>query len=208
MGVSVVVLAGGRSSRFGSPKLEAVLDGRPILEHVVELARSLSDDVVVAVSASGDATLSLPEGVRAVRDPEAFGGPLAGLASALDAVDREIAIVLAGDMPRLAVQLVEPMLITFVTYPDVDIVVLERDGQARPLPLVARSETVRGAARALLDGTGEHSLRALLAAVNTRSIDEAHWRRLDPTRDALADVDRPEDLAALEVRDPDWSEAG
>ena len=207
-GVSVVVLAGGASTRFGSSKLEAVLDGRPLLDHVLELARRLSDDVVVAV-APGAHPLALQAGVRAVEDPDAFGGPLVGIASAHDVVDGQIAIVLGGDMPRLGIEIVEPMLLTLVTYPDVDAVVLEQDGATRPLPMVVRTEPARAAARELLAGeTGaspadtttdrfRRSLRALLSRLRTRPIPEEHWTALDPARTALADVDRPEDLEVL-----------
>jgi molybdopterin-guanine dinucleotide biosynthesis protein A len=205
LGVSVIVLAGGRSSRFGAPKLEAFLDGRPLLEHAVDLARALSDDVVVALPGGPDTggpelAPPAPAGVRLVRDREAFGGPLVGLARALEAVDRPIAIVLAGDMPRLGVPIVEPMLIVLGSYADVDAVALERDGGPRPLPLVVRAAPAQEAAAGILAGTGERSLRALLGALRTRVIDEAHWQPLDPDGDALADVDRPSDLDALGPR--------
>jgi molybdopterin-guanine dinucleotide biosynthesis protein A len=201
MGVSVVVLAGGRSSRFGSPKLEATLDGRPLLDHVLELARAISDDVVVAGSGSGAAAGSSEPVGRTVRDPEAFGGPLVGLASALEAVDRAVVVVLAGDMPRMGIEILQPMLIVLGQDEQIDAVVLERDGEPRPLPLVLRTEPARSAAKAIREGSGERSLRALVAALHTNVIDEAHWRPLDPTGQALADIDRPADLAALENRD-------
>jgi len=200
MGVSVVVLAGGRSSRFSSPKLEAILAGRPLLDHVLELARAVSDDVVVAGSGAGPAGPSL-DGVRAVVDPDAFGGPLVGLASALQVVDRAVVVVLAGDMPRLAIEILQPMLIVLGQHDQVDAVVLERDGAPRPLPLVLRTEPARRSAETIVAGSGERSLRALVGALRTHVIDEAHWRPLDATGQALADVDRPSDLEALEITD-------
>lgn len=205
LGVSVIVLAGGRSSRFGSPKLEATLAGRPLLAHVLDLARSLSDDIVVTLppEAAGGASaeVALPADLRTVRDREAFGGPLVGLASALDAVDRSIVVVLGGDMPRLTVPIMEPMLIVLGSSAHVDAVVLDSAGAPRPLPLVARTGAAREAARAILAAGGERSLRALVEAMRMHVIDEPHWRALDPTGDALADVDRPSDLDALARRD-------
>jgi molybdopterin-guanine dinucleotide biosynthesis protein A len=198
LGISVIVLAGGRSSRFGSPKLEATLEGRPLLDHVLDVARQLSDDVVVALPGPAPEAPALPKGVRTSRDGEAFGGPLVGLVSALGTVDRSIVVVLGGDMPRISVAIVQPMVIVLGSYADVDAVVLERDDAPRPLPLVIRTEAAQGAARGILEGSGERSLRALLGSLRTRAIEEAHWRALDPRGDALADVDRPEDLAALE----------
>ena len=48
--IGAVVLAAGAGSRFGGGKLLAPLDGRPILQHVMDrLAASGIEDVVVVV---------------------------------------------------------------------------------------------------------------------------------------------------------------
>lgn len=70
------ILAGGRSSRFGSDKALAEIDGRPMLEHVAERLRAQCDALVVAGR-------DWP-GLRRVDDrPEPGLGPLGGLAGAL-----------------------------------------------------------------------------------------------------------------------------
>ena len=52
MTIAAVVLAAGASSRFGSPKALARLDGRPILEHVLDAVREAGIHEVVVLRAS------------------------------------------------------------------------------------------------------------------------------------------------------------
>ena len=65
------VLAGGRSSRFGSDKALAMLDGRSLLDHAVAALRPHCDAVIVV-------------GRGEIADwPRADMGPLGGIAGAL-----------------------------------------------------------------------------------------------------------------------------
>ena len=48
--VVAIVLAGGASSRFGSDKLAAELDGRPLLHHALEAVAEVAGRIIVVVS--------------------------------------------------------------------------------------------------------------------------------------------------------------
>ena len=94
-GVLGAVLAGGRSRRFGSDKAAALLDGRPLLDHVVEALLPQVDAIVVCGRHHG----SLPSLVdRPVPDL----GPLGGLNAALHhaaAHGFELVLTAGCDMP-------------------------------------------------------------------------------------------------------------
>ena len=80
-----VLLAGGQSSRMGSPKAWLAWHGRPLLSHLVDLLVSVCDHPVVVVGAPGQDLPPLhPTAVR-IDDPEEFehGGPLVGLFAGL-----------------------------------------------------------------------------------------------------------------------------
>ena len=79
--VTGLVLAGGRSSRFGRNKLAEPIDGRPLLWHAIDAVRPLVDEVLVV--AAPDSEPILPPDVRIVRDRVAFEGPLTGLLAGL-----------------------------------------------------------------------------------------------------------------------------
>lgn len=94
--VGAIVLAGGRSTRFGSDKLAVEVDGSPLLRHAVDAALEVAAHVVVV----GPAPEGLPAGVVVTREDPPYGGPYAAVVAGLDALDERAALVLllAGDL--------------------------------------------------------------------------------------------------------------
>lgn len=167
------VLAGGRSSRFGSDKALARLEGQTLLERAVALLSGWCEDVVVAGRTEAPAPC--------VADwPRAGMGPLGGIAGALRHA-RE-----AGFEAMLTL--------------GVDCAGLPEDLSARlsPAPACVESQPVIGlwpvaetlaAVEAILAGEGKHSLRALAEAVGARRV---------VLENPPANINTPADLAALE----------
>lgn len=90
------ILAGGRSSRFGSPKGLATLDGTRLVDRVASALRDVSDALLL-VANDPDAARWLP-GVPGTTDRIADAGALGGIHAALDEA-RAPVLVLAWDMP-------------------------------------------------------------------------------------------------------------
>jgi molybdopterin-guanine dinucleotide biosynthesis protein A len=188
--VTAIVLAGGRSSRFGRDKLAEPIDGRPLLEHAIEAVRPLASRILVVVAP--DAVLPVPAGIAIVHDPTPFEGPLAGLLAGLGAATHPVVLATGGDTPDLVVDVVASMLAALDSAA-VDAVVLEHDGRARPLPIVLRRKPALAAAGTLY-AQGERRLRALTDVLATHVVPEAAWRSLDPDAVTLRDIDTPADL--------------
>jgi len=188
------VLAGGRSTRFGSDKMQALYRGIPLLHHPVLRLAEVCDEVVVVLAPGADPA-DLPEGVRVVHDPTEGEGPLAGAhAGLLAAVRSDVAVIAGGDMPGLEPAVLR-LMVAAAEEGSVDAVVL-RDGDTdRPLPLVVRTWPAAEMAHALLHA-GRRSLRELARALQTTVIEERAWTALDPERRTLLDVDEPADLEA------------
>lgn len=206
--VVAIVLAGGRSSRFGSDKLASTLEGRPLLDHAILAAASVASTVLVVAAPTGTPSLpAAPDGVelRLVRDAAPFEGPLAGVATGLAAAVRATgtvptaAVIVAGDMPTLRPAVLRAMLDRLTASPDVDAVLLETGGLHRPLPAVVHTATGLAAANAAL-GSGTRSLLGWLDRLACASLPEREWRALDPAGDTLADVDRPGELRDVAFR--------
>jgi len=188
--VTALILAGGRSSRFGRDKLAEPIDGRTMLDHVVDRVRDVATDVVV-VAAAG-ASIHLPSDVEVVQDDRPFEGPLAGLGVGLRAVDPgvERVIVVGGDMPTV----VPAVLARLVAALDRrEAAMLADDTRERPLPMALRRSVASPSVDRLLDD-GERRLRALLQHLDVEVIPYETWLVDDPAGESLRDVDVPGDL--------------
>ena len=188
--VSAIVLAGGRSSRFGRDKLAEPVAGTPLLHRAVAAVRPFASELVVVVAPGADP--DLPDGVRLVHDPVAFEGPLSGLVTGLEVAREPIAIVVGGDSPSLVGAVLAAML-DRLEPPGVQAAVLEHEGRPRPLPIVVRREPALVQARELFE-SGERRLRALLGRLEVDVIPELAWRELDPDAATVRDIDTPEDV--------------
>jgi len=100
-----IVLAGGRSTRFGAEnKALATFDGRPLVDRVVGAVAEATDGTpILSVSTDTQAdrlAIALQNReVETVYDSETHAGPLAGLSAAVETADAPWLFVCACDMP-------------------------------------------------------------------------------------------------------------
>jgi molybdopterin-guanine dinucleotide biosynthesis protein A len=216
--ITAVVLAGGSSSRFGSDKLAAMLDGRPLLHHALAAVAQVADRIVVVIAPEAPVPavpVSLAHRVVFARDAVAHVGPLAGLAAGLTAGPvalpptpstppaTDVVIVVGGDMPSLVPAVLRLLAETLAAAPSLVALTIEAPGRARlpmapgraPLPMAIRPAAARSAIAAILASGGRRSLLALLESVPSSTLSSDAWRALDPAGVTLMDVDTPADLA-------------
>lgn len=140
MKVLGAVIAGGKSTRYGSPKALAEIDGERVVDRVVRALRAVVDEVVVIAN---DEALANTIGLswRSDRAPDL--GPLGGFDAALSwAVERECSGVLAVacDMPFLSSSLLS-LLLSRAASSGADAVVPESAGPRGIEPLTAYYST-------------------------------------------------------------------
>jgi len=190
--IAGIVLAGGRSSRFGSDKLLVPYHGSPLLNRAIGRVGEVSEDVIVVMSPVG-VDPRLPAGARIVRDASEGEGPLAGLhAGLLAAVRSDLAVVVAGDMPDVQPPVLRAMVLALQDEAW-DAAALGTAGGPSPLPIAVRTWPAADAVHTLLHA-GRRRLGDVLDVLDTVVIDEATWMAMDPGRRSLFDVDRPQDL--------------
>ncbi|HET9724353.1 MAG TPA: molybdenum cofactor guanylyltransferase, partial [Actinomycetota bacterium] len=137
-GVTGIVLAGGRSTRFGRDKLAEPYRGAPILHHTLRRLADVCDDLVVVI-APGAPEPDLPVGVvaRYARDALEGEGPLVGASAGLAATRTDLALLAGGDMPELSTAVVLEML-RVARESAVECVALRDGDRLRPLPSLVR----------------------------------------------------------------------
>jgi len=141
--LSGILLVGGSSSRFGSPKALAEFEGETLAERAWRLLGETCEERI-AVGRGG------------LADPGT--GPVAAIATGLRAAAHELAVVIPVDMPLLT-----PAALRALADACLDAAV----GQAGPLPCAVARRTLPAFE------TGERRLRTVLEGLDTARIELA-----------------------------------
>ncbi|NUR15400.1 MAG: molybdenum cofactor guanylyltransferase [Dermatophilaceae bacterium] len=193
---AVVVLTGGASRRMGSHKPTIELAGRPLVARV--LAAAGPHPALVVGPGQG-----VPDGVPVVMERVPGGGPVSGIAYAVEAVRAGVAqvpqpdavVVLAADLPFVTPEHVERLLAALEA---ADLAVtVDSDGRTNWLCAAWRTEALTARLAELGDVADAYgrSMRELCDGIRTVHVD-------DP--DGLStDVDTPADLEHARARAED-----
>jgi molybdenum cofactor guanylyltransferase len=197
-----IVLAGGRSSRMGTPKVALEWHGSTLLGRTLGvLARSVEGPLVV-VRAPGQPLPKIPPQVEVVDDPEEGLGPLQGIAAGLAvlAARAHIAFVCSTDLPFLHPVFVRRVLGALTQ--DLDVVLPLARGYPQPLaaayrvtlaPLVADLVTAGELRPAFLF---RHHRCRTLRLDGTALLADPGLAAADPALDSVVNVNSPEDYRA------------
>ena len=137
---AAIVLAGGRSSRMGSPKAALDWHGSTLLRRVTGIVARSVDGPVIVVSAPGQALPALDGAVEIVTDEREGRGPLQGLAAGLAAVgDRRRSLTCPRPTCRCSTRRSSARVLKALG-DDVDVVLPEVGGYRQPLSAAYRVE--------------------------------------------------------------------
>ncbi len=196
-GSAGVVLAGGRSSRMGTPKAALEWHGSTLLRRTVGILARATGGPVVVVRAHGQELPDLPADVRLVDDPREGKGPVQGLAAGLGALagHADVAFVSSTDMPFLHPAFVRRVLRAVHEGADVGLPI----ARGYPQPLAAAYRTSLAPIAEQL--VKEERLRPafLFEQCQVTRLDEAALRddpvlaALDPGLDSVVNVNEPDD---------------
>jgi molybdenum cofactor cytidylyltransferase len=185
--IGAVILAAGESRRFGGPKQLAMLDGKSLLEHVLELALAAELSPVVAVVPAWltpPASLANPA-LRWIPNPNVELGMSHSLRLGFAAlpVEVEAAIILLGDQPRVPLADLRALMAARGRQP---IIGLQAGGRIGPPVLVERSQFL-----IVEEARGDVGLREVLGL-------HPEWVAAVEVEVHTPDVDTPGDLVGLD----------
>lgn len=107
MDVTAIILAGGKSSRFGCDKTLYPIEGKTMTERAVEILRPFVDEILISVDRKGK--FCLPD-IREIEDIYPETGPMGGIYSGLLSAKHEICIIIAGDFLQIDTELTKRLL--------------------------------------------------------------------------------------------------
>jgi molybdopterin-guanine dinucleotide biosynthesis protein A len=185
--VTGIVLAGGASQRMGRNKAFLELNGRSLIEVVIERMASVCAEVLVV---AGDGQPYAGLGVPVVEDRFRGVGVLGGLHAGLEAAAYELALVVGCDMPFLKPDLLQ----AFVTWAEgFDVVVLRygHEGYVEPLHgayrrtcLPAIETTIRSKRRRIV---------SFFSQVRVRYVTQDQVTPFDPNLYSFRNVNTPKE---------------
>jgi len=185
--LTAFILAGGNSTRMGTDKAFAMLNGRSLLARALGVCRTITSEVWIV----GDRKKFAPF-APVVEDVFPGCGPLAGMHAALRTSRTDLNLVLAVDLP-----FVSPALLHFLVAQarqNGAMVTVPRAGKGwQPLCAVYRRIFADAAETALR--AGRYKIDALFEDAVTHAVGEEELRSAGFSPEVFRNLNTPEELA-------------
>jgi len=184
-----IILAGGKSSRLGRSKALQVIEGKSLIQWVVDHLAILSTEIIIATADGEAIPCSSVVRVKTVADIYPGKGPLVGIYSGLIASYSPRAIVAGCDTPFLSVGLLEYMTQVCSTF---DVIVPRIKNKLEPLCAVY-SKNCLAPIQKLLE-QDELRIRKLFSMVKVKYIEEDEINSFDPEHLSFFNINNHDDL--------------
>lgn len=187
--IAGIILAGGKSSRYGKNKALVKINGTPLIERVLVVMGAVFENLLLITNSPEEyAHLRLP-----VKEDLIKGlGPIGGIYTGLESISQEAGFFVACDMPFLNESLMRHLLAVQGQF---DAVVPRVDWKIEALHALYRRSCLP-AIRSLIESRQYQVIR-FFDMVRTRYVEEAEIRAFDPQLRTFANVNRPEELESM-----------
>ncbi len=204
MDIDAFILVGGRSSRFGSDKANAELNGKPLLEITVENIRKALDPPRITLVAANDKQLSGSVGsllsLPFIFDQLGFRGPVGAIHAALANARTKWAFIIACDYPFISADLLERLAAKISA--DVDAVApVQPDGRVQPLVAFYRvAPVLKAVEEALSNGKASPPARIIFDKVRPFFLPFETLKDIPDSGDIFLNMNTPKDFQrAVEI---------
>lgn len=193
--LTVVIQAGGMSSRMGEDKALKIFLGKPLIQRVIERMSPIADEIIVTTNRPAEyAFLNL----RLVPDLKPGRGALGGLYTAIASAAHPLVAVVACDMP-FASQMFFEGARSLMVKEEADVVIAKTDEGYEPLHALYRRETCLPAIESAIDAD-QWKVIAWFPQVKVRTLIPDEIKSLDPTGLCFWNLNTPEEFAEAERR--------
>lgn len=188
-GVTGVVLAGGKSSRYGKNKALVNVDGMPLISRVLRVIEPLFSTVILITNTPEIyAFLKLPM----VEDRIKGLGPLGGIFTGLQAICDNAGFFVACDMPFLNAGLIRYLASVRRGF---DVVVPTFAGKYEALHAIYSRRCLTEIEQLIHNGV--YQTVQLFQSVSVRYVGEDEIRFHDPELKSFSNINRPEELRKM-----------
>lgn len=193
--LSVVIQAGGQSTRMGENKALKLFLGRPLVQRVAERLAPIADELLLTSNQpEAYAFLELP----VFPDLQPGRGALGGLQTALFAAQNPLVAVVACDMPFASAPLLKAAA-GILEQEGADVAIAETAEGFEPLHAVYRRDTCLPAIEAAIQAD-QWRVIAWFPKVKVRKLAQEELKRFDPEGLAFSNVNTPEEFSEAERR--------
>ena len=189
MTYSIAINAGGQSSRMGTNKAFVVIDGRPMIERIIERVTGLNQAETFLVTNTPEDYAYL--GLRMVADVLLDSGSLGGIYTALHHSPTPYTLVLACDMPFINPAILQKML--DLADGKNEVIVPRVDGYPQGLHAIYQ-QNCQPHIQAKLEAQ-RLKVIGFYNEVQVCYLDEDAYQPLDPHGVAFMNINTPEELA-------------
>ena len=203
------IQAGGRSSRMGEDKSWLMINGRPMIEHVLTAAQPVADKLKIVINQANPnraryENLAALWQAELLYDLHDFRGPLGGIETVLQQCSAdEDALILACDLPFVTTEFLRFLRAIHAT--EKSALTVPRDEANRPQMLAAIYSAVCSEPISKLLAANELKTRLLCEQVATRFVSFAEYEALPNAARLLINVNRQEDLQNLRAENQEIS---
>jgi molybdopterin-guanine dinucleotide biosynthesis protein A len=185
-GISGIILAGGKSSRYGRNKALVEINGIRLIERVIRVMEPLFGRLIIITNTPQDyAYLKLPM----VEDLIKGLGPLGGVFTGLQTMSDDAGFFVACDMPFLSGELIYHMVDVLE---DFDAVVPKVDWKIEALHAVYTKHCIP-AIKKLIDNK-EYQVIKFFKSIRVRYLNKEEILNIDPEMRSFFNINTPEEL--------------
>ncbi|MHA2426239.1 MAG: molybdenum cofactor guanylyltransferase [Candidatus Thorarchaeota archaeon] len=197
--ITIAILAGGNSSRFGSEKAIAQFRGNPLLAHMINITKGLGSRLIVVVSneEQRDLIADVVKDIEIVIDADDVDrSALNGSVTAFEYSDNEYTLLLPIDSPRLKRGLLTALLDLRTGHGAV--VPAWPNGFVEPLHAVYLTEHAYDKGLQVLEN-GQRRMQDLLDSLaNVLYVQTEILKMFDKNLETFANANTPRELLQLE----------
>ena len=191
--LSVVIQAGGQSSRMGEDKALKPFLGKPLIQRVIDRLSPIADELLVTTNRPADYAFL---NQRLIADLKPGRGALGGLYTAIASASHPFVAVVACDMPFASKSFFESAH-RLIVQKEADVVIAKTEAGYEPLHALYRREACLPAIEAAIEAD-QWKVVSWLPNVNTRILSPAELKLFDPTGLCFWNVNTPEEFEKAE----------